>query len=81
MHLGDGSLLALARSDMHTLNPRHALVILMAFQLLVPFIRDARLTLLIPFDKGFSVFPIIVAFSFFVAAVFHAVFHFTLVIP
>lgn len=67
--------ITIARAFGYTLNLNTMLVILLASRLVFTGLRDTRLNLLIPFDKTFPAFHIVIGYAVTFAVVFHAGFH------
>lgn len=67
--------ITVARGFGYTLNLNCALVILLAARLSFTVLRETALNLILPFDKTFPAFHIIVAYCILVAVIGHGLFH------
>lgn len=67
--------ITVARGWGYTLNLNCALVILLASRLTFTLIRETPLNMIIPFDKSFPAFHIIVGYVILLAAILHGIFH------
>lgn len=67
--------IVIARGFGYTLNLNCALVIILAARLSFTLLRETSLNLVLPFDKSFPAFHIIVGYSILAAVIGHGVFH------
>lgn len=67
--------IVIARGFGYTLNLNCALVIILACRLSFTLLRETSLNLVLPFDKSFPAFHIIVGYSILAAVIGHGVFH------
>ena len=67
--------ISIARGFGYTLNLNCGLLIFLASRLVFTLVRETPLNLVVPFDKSFPAFHIIVAYIMFASAVAHGLFH------
>lgn len=72
--------ISIARGFGYTLNLNCALVIILASRLIFTKIRDTPLNLVIPFDKTFPSFHMVVGYTIFIAVLGHGAFHMSWII-